>query len=99
MKLSLLHASSGLEKTRHQINTQTYSNESNHRVDLSYFLTTSSSVDTKRSFTSLSLSLSLSLSQALLSFYRRKLLFVLTESIYRFFFFEFYNVFNGLVST
>ncbi|CDY38405.1 BnaC01g10140D [Brassica napus] len=56
MKLSLLHASSGLEKTRHQINTQTYSNESNHRVDLSYFLTTSSSVDTKRSFTSLSLS-------------------------------------------
>ncbi|KAH0941202.1 hypothetical protein HID58_000839 [Brassica napus] len=56
MKLPLLHASSGLEMTRHQINTETYSNESNHRVDLSYFLTTSSSVDTKRSFTSLSLS-------------------------------------------
>ncbi|KAF3530802.1 hypothetical protein DY000_02037203 [Brassica cretica] len=49
MKLSLLHASSGLEKTRRQINTETYSNESNHRVGLSYFLTTSSSVDTKRS--------------------------------------------------
>ncbi|KAL0687533.1 hypothetical protein Bca4012_087210 [Brassica carinata] len=64
MKLSLLHASSWLEKTRRQINTETYSNESNHRVGLSYFLTTSSSVDTKRSFY---VSLSLSLSQALLT--------------------------------
>ncbi|CAN6985928.1 unnamed protein product [Brassica rapa subsp. trilocularis] len=74
MKVSLLHASSGLEMTRHEINTETYSNESNHRVDLSYFLTTSSSVDTKRSFTSLSLSLRRS-SPAVFSFYRRNLRF------------------------
>ncbi|CAN6919778.1 unnamed protein product [Brassica oleracea] len=49
MNLSLLHASSGLEKTRHQINTQTYSNESaplflsaettlrSHRIDIPFF--------------------------------------------------------------